>query len=35
LEGLSDGSAVRPARNIDPYGGTSASEVQQPRTRQE
>ena len=35
LEGLSDGSAVRPARNVDPYGGTAASEVQQPRTRQE
>jgi len=21
LEGLSDGSAVRPARNVDPFGG--------------
>jgi len=35
LEGLSDGSTVRPARNVDPYGGTAASEVKQPRTRQE
>jgi RND family efflux transporter MFP subunit len=35
VEGLSDGSAVRPARNVDPYGGTAASEVKQPRTRQE
>lgn len=35
LEGLSDGSTVRPARNVDPYGGSAASEVKQPRTRQE
>jgi len=35
LEGLSDGTAVRPARNVDPFGGAAASEVQQPRTRQE
>jgi len=35
LEGLSDGSAVRPARNIDPYGGTTSSEVKQPQTRPE
>jgi len=35
LEGLSDGAAVRPARNIDPFGGAAASEVKQPRTPQE
>jgi RND family efflux transporter MFP subunit len=35
LEGLADGSLVRPARNVDPYGGSTASEVKQPRTRQE
>ena len=35
LEGLSDGSAVRPARNVDPFGGAAASEVKQPRVRQE
>ena len=35
LEGLSDGTRVRPARNVDPFGGAAASEIQQPRTRQE
>jgi RND family efflux transporter MFP subunit len=35
LEGLSDGSPVRPSRGVDPYGGVSASEVQKPRARQE
>jgi RND family efflux transporter MFP subunit len=35
LEGLSDGTAVRPARNVDPFGGAAASEVKQPQTRQE
>jgi RND family efflux transporter MFP subunit len=35
LEGLADGTAVRPARNVDPFGGAAASEVKQPRTRQE
>ncbi len=35
LEGLADGTAVRPARNVDPFGGAAASEVKQPRTRPE
>lgn len=35
LEGLADGTVVRPARNVDPFGGAPASEVKQPRTRQE
>lgn len=35
LEGLSDGSQVRPSRGVDPFGGVSASEVQKPRARQE
>ncbi len=35
LEGLADGTKVRPARNVDPFGGAAASEVKQPRTRQE
>jgi RND family efflux transporter MFP subunit len=35
LEGLADGTAVRPARNVDPFGGAAASEVKQPRTPQE
>jgi hypothetical protein len=26
---------VRPARNIDPFGGAAASEVKQPRAPQE
>ncbi len=35
LEGLSDGSPVRPSRGVDPYGGVSASEVQKPHAQQE
>ena len=35
LEGLSDGTPVRAARNIDPFGGAAASEVKKPRPPQE
>ena len=35
LEGLSDGSPVRPSRGVDPYGGISSSEVQKPKAAQE
>ncbi|TMA28389.1 MAG: efflux RND transporter periplasmic adaptor subunit [Deltaproteobacteria bacterium] len=30
LEGLADGSQIRAARNVDPYGGAAASEVRKP-----
>ncbi|HZX94462.1 MAG TPA: efflux RND transporter periplasmic adaptor subunit [Myxococcales bacterium] len=35
LEGLSDGSPVRPSRGVDPFGGAAASEVKAPRAVQE
>lgn len=35
LEGLADGSTVRPSRGVDPYGGISTSEVQKPKAAQE
>ena len=35
LEGLADGSPVRPARNVDPYGGAAASEVRKPAVNRE
>jgi RND family efflux transporter MFP subunit len=35
LEGLSDGSQVRPTRGVDPFGGVGRSEVKVPRTVQE
>ncbi|MGE5048743.1 MAG: efflux RND transporter periplasmic adaptor subunit [Deltaproteobacteria bacterium] len=35
LEGLSDGSQVRPTRGVDPFGGAGRSEVKVPRTVQE
>ncbi len=31
LEGLSDGAQVRPARNVDPFGGAARTEVQKPQ----
>jgi RND family efflux transporter MFP subunit len=35
LEGLADGAQVRPARNVDPYGGAAASEVRKPAVNRE
>jgi RND family efflux transporter MFP subunit len=31
LEGLSDGAQVRPARNVNPFGGAARTEVQNPQ----
>jgi len=31
LEGLSNGAQVRPARNVNPFGGGARTEVQQPQ----